>query len=193
MAASLYHTWLCARPVLVFPPVIGAMLIRARPSTAPVAAVVLLLAGLFVWTFIEWAVHWSMHVPTRSPGFRRLQRMHLHHHQSAGDPASAVTPLCVSVPVAGLLFLIALAVLRDLDAACVFHAGLLTGYVLYEAIHVAVHAGWRRGGLRALDAYHERHHAGSWRRTLGVTSPLWDWIFRTIPANRDGTTSEPRP
>jgi len=34
---------------------------------------------------------------------------------------------------------------------------------------------------RYLGRYHQRHHDDDWTRTFGVTSPLWDWVFGTLP------------
>ncbi len=92
-----------------------------------------------------------------------------------------------SLPMAAILFLLALAAFRSLDATLGFHAGLLSGYILYEFLHLGAHAHWRVPGLRYMHRQHLMHHFGDSQRTFGVTSPLWDWVFGTLPPKRDHT------
>ncbi|MCK6457046.1 MAG: sterol desaturase family protein, partial [Phycisphaerae bacterium] len=78
-----------------------------------------------------------------------------------------------------------------LSIALAAHAGLLLGYVAYEFVHLSSHAGRRWGPLRALDRYHMRHHFENANRTFGVTTPLWDWVFGTLPRQRSRAASAP--
>lgn len=182
-SASLYHGWLCTEPLVIFPPVIVYMLawVERSRGLGMAPAAVLYAGGLFAWTLLEWGVHRAMHVRTRSRAFSRIQEPHLRHHREPNNLVSSVIMLRAGIPLAALLFGVTLVVFRDLRDAVVFHAGLMTGYVLYEFIHLHCHAGWHVPGLRALARYHRSHHYGRWDRAFGVTSPLWDLIFRTTP------------
>lgn len=190
---------LVLRPFLVYPPLVLAMLgwVAATGAVSLSRAVVLLASGAGAWTLLEWALHRLMHVRTRSPTLARLQyRAHLRHHDLPDDLPHAVVSLSTGLPLAGLLFAGAYAVWGTWGEAFVFHAGLLTGYLIYEGVHLAGHARRCPWPMRVLVRYHARHHFQDDRRTFGVTSPLWDWVFGTLPRRSDkrprGALSESR-
>jgi sterol desaturase/sphingolipid hydroxylase (fatty acid hydroxylase superfamily) len=59
-------------------------------------------------------------------------------------------------------------------------AGVIVGYLSYEVIHYAIHrVPWARRLLRPLASHHLHHHYADPSRCFGVSSPLWDWVFRT--------------
>jgi len=62
-------------------------------------------------------------------------------------------------------------------------AGFITGYVCYDMLHYGTqHWPMRNGLLRALKRYHLQHHYHMPDVRFGVTSPLWDLMFRTYPS-----------
>ncbi len=63
-----------------------------------------------------------------------------------------------------------------------FFAGLVTGYVGYDMLHYAMHHFRLRPPVLAyLRKRHMQHHAVSWDKRFGVSSPLWDRVFGTEP------------
>ena len=64
-------------------------------------------------------------------------------------------------------------------------AGMILGYLSYELVHYAIHRSkWFRVYLRPLVRHHLYHHHKDDGRCYGVTTPLWDWIFGTMPPQR---------
>jgi sterol desaturase/sphingolipid hydroxylase (fatty acid hydroxylase superfamily) len=61
-----------------------------------------------------------------------------------------------------------------------FLAGLMLMLVIYDIAHFSTHympaSNWL---LQALKKQHMLHHFSNDRRRFGVTSPLWDYVFRT--------------
>jgi len=61
-----------------------------------------------------------------------------------------------------------------------FVAGLLGFYVTYEVLHYRSHTRPPRGRYgRWLRKHHFYHHFGNPKHNHGVTSPIWDIVFRT--------------
>jgi sterol desaturase/sphingolipid hydroxylase (fatty acid hydroxylase superfamily) len=94
-------------------------------------------------------------------------------------------PFAVSVPLAlvfyGLSRLIA-GLLGHLVWGASFFAGLVTGYVCYDMLHYAMHHFRLTSPVLAfLRRHHMQHHAVSWDKRFGVSSPLWDHVFGTEP------------
>jgi len=65
-----------------------------------------------------------------------------------------------------------------------FIAFFLIGYLCYDYIHYATHHfSMRPKLLHSLKVYHLQHHYGAEGVRYGVSSPLWDRVFGTWPAN----------
>ena len=178
---------LTARPFLVFIPTMGVVLAvivyRGRVAFAP--GLLLAATALLVWTLVEWAMHRAMHWRTCSKLLCRFQQhAHLRHHRAPHDRPHSVLRLSGSIPLSGLFFAAALIGFRDLDRAMLFHTGLLVGYLWYESVHLLSHSHRCLSGLWAPCRYHLRHHFENPTRIYGVTSPLWDWIFGTLPVEK---------
>ncbi len=173
---------MCTRPFWVYPPAVLLLLGWAAPQAPVGVAVGLYALGLAAWTLLEWWLHRLMHVPARWERFRRFQEQaHLRHHREPDNLPGSIICLSGSIPLAFLLFGICLAAMRAVVPAVLLFAGLTSGYILYEFIHLATHARWRIPGLAQLQRYHALHHSRQWNRTFGVTCPLWDYVFGTAP------------
>ena len=66
-----------------------------------------------------------------------------------------------------------------------FFAGFVVGYLFYDGTHYSVHhfVPTTRWG-KFLRRHHMTHHYADHDGGFGVSSPLWDLVFRTMPAKR---------
>jgi sterol desaturase/sphingolipid hydroxylase (fatty acid hydroxylase superfamily) len=93
-------------------------------------------------------------------------------------------PPSVSIPLAFFFYaLFCLIVPRGLLP--VFFAAFLLGYVWYDTIHYATHHAPMKGRLgHWLKQHHLRHHYMDDERGFGVSSLLWDFVFRTLSTRK---------
>jgi sterol desaturase/sphingolipid hydroxylase (fatty acid hydroxylase superfamily) len=145
------------------------------------AFVVLPLAGVLFWTFVEYVMHSeAFHHPTQWGPLQAYQDSHLGHHANPKDPTKIVARLSVSLPLAVLIYALFALVLWSWKLAALPLAGVTFGYLSYEVVHYGIHR-WRRVRwlLRPLVKHHLYHHYKDPTRCFGVTTTLWDWVFRT--------------
>jgi sterol desaturase/sphingolipid hydroxylase (fatty acid hydroxylase superfamily) len=171
-----------ASPYILYVPAIAGCLWLAARTLAMPAILGLALAGWLVWTLVEYWLHRGFfHMRADSPARRVTSYIvHRHHHAAPQD-----TDRLVATPLYSLgLFLLLLAPysLAGADARWALMAGSMLGYLGYEAAHWRVHhvRPGRSGRMtRALRRHHLRHHFGDDAHNFGISSPLWDLVFRT--------------
>lgn len=132
------------------------------------------LLGRGLWTLVEYVVHRYGH---SHAGL--VQRGHYKHHAFAHVIFTG--PVWIPVLVAVVLVLVA-----ALGPACGLgiSAGLFCGFVTYEAVHWRIHFSDRLGEReQRLRRHHFAHHCSSGHFAIGVTTDLWDRVFRTMPTS----------
>jgi dihydroceramide fatty acyl 2-hydroxylase len=150
-------------------------------------------AGLCLWTLVEYILHrWILHFDTKEGWrYQLAKQWHLDHHEHPDDPHRLLIDLRASLPLY-VLFLASFYLLTDIWHAGLLVSGLTIGYLIYEGIHVMAHQQSPQSRLgRALKRYHLIHHFAEPDRAFGVTTPLWDVIFRTRPKRRAPVASVP--
>jgi sterol desaturase/sphingolipid hydroxylase (fatty acid hydroxylase superfamily) len=183
-------------PVGVYVPIMVAGVIwnLLGPGPSPWCWIGLPAAGLLLWSFLEYVLHsQAFHRVTTVPVLQSLQQTHLDHHNEPKDTKQLVVRLARSLPVTAVLFAAAWAVLRSGPLAALLMVGVVSGYLAYEVLHYWIHLrGRRRWLLAPLVKHHLYHHYKDPSRCFGVTSPLWDWVFRTgRPASQPVAVPEP--
>jgi sterol desaturase/sphingolipid hydroxylase (fatty acid hydroxylase superfamily) len=138
-------------------------------------------AGFLTWTFVEYVLHrWFFHTRPRTPGQIRAHFLaHGIHHLDPRDATRLVFPPLAGAGIALVLYAL-FEVLLPTGLACAFLSGLLAGYLAYDMSHYASHhMRPREPWLRYLSRYHQAHHHRDPDALFGVSSPLWDLVFRT--------------
>jgi dihydroceramide fatty acyl 2-hydroxylase len=172
-----------AVPLVLFLPIIAVLLVSGAGRLGTLAALGLGLAGFVTWTLTEYWLHRVVFhfEPEDGVGARMHWFIHGVHHQHPNDPLRLVMPPGASIPLA-LLFLGFFWLILGYDAALAFGGGFLAGYLVYDMTHFYVHHRTPRSAIgRALREAHMRHHFQDHERSFGVSSPLWDHVFRTAP------------
>ncbi len=176
-----------AVPAIVFLPVVVAMEWLGADRGLGLGALLLLtLGGVAIWTLTEYwlhrlVFHWE---PDNDFGHRMHFIIHGVHHDHPNDKLRLVMPPAVSIPLAAL-FYGAFFLLFGTPASFPLFAGFIGGYLIYDYTHYYVHHFVPKSDLaKQLREQHMRHHFQDHRYGFGVSSPLWDAVFRTIPRRR---------
>lgn len=144
---------------------------------------ILFFSGMFTWTFMEYAIHrFVYHTETNNEAFIKLQfTMHTIHHQHPKDSDRLAMPPLPGLILAAFFFSVFYLIMGKYAVA--FFPGFLAGYLLYITLHYYQHLikspkykPWQR-----LWTHHKGHHYSNPYRAFGVTTRLWDWVFRTMP------------
>ena len=154
----------------------------------------LYLVGLTIWTLMEYWLHRKLfHYKASSRfGKRLMWILHGVHHDWPNDRMRLVFPPTLSLPVAGVVFVL-LTLTVGHDHRWAIFAGVGTGYVAYDMIHYWTHHFASRSRIgKFLRKYHLAHHFKDPNTGFGVSSPLWDYVFGTAPRRRSAQPQQPQ-
>lgn len=171
--------------------------INERPEGASwLYAPVGFIAGMFLWTFVEYIVHrFVFHFRPRTPWQERVSFLfHGVHHAQPMSKTRLVMPPVVSISGAVLfyaLFYLVFDVLLNAPHWCAaIFSGFAAGYLAYDMLHYSTHhfkIKWKV--WQSLRRHHLRHHAQTPDMRFGVSSPLWDYVFGTMPKDEKSASS----
>jgi len=154
-----------------------------RAGLPPATVAVRFALGALTWSLVEYLMHrFAFHfVPRTSVGVAMAYLSHGVHHAFPRDPHRLVMPLVVSLPIMTAICLVGFG-LVGLPISPIL-AGFTVGYLAYDLIHHHLHhyEGDRHAGrvITWLRRYHFQHHFAAPDRQFGVSTPLWDFVFRT--------------
>lgn len=179
--------------VVIWMPVVVFFLVRAywvRPAFISAWYILLgYVLGLFIWTLAEYLLHrFIFHFKARNPWQERVIFLfHGVHHAQPQCKTRLVMPPVVSIPLAlvlyGLFYLVIGMLMQNVHWVAPIFAGMITGYIIYDLTHYATHHfPMRSKVLKFLKRYHMQHHYKTPNMRFGVSSPLWDIVFKTKPA-----------
>ncbi len=147
-----------------------------------VSIVTIFVIGLLIFTLVEYLVHrYLFHMITDTDFKEKLQYYaHGVHHDFPRDKTRLAMPPLLSITIVAVLFVVFQLLMGNIVFA--FLPGFITGYAAYLCVHYVVHAYQPpKNFLRVLWINHGIHHYKDPERAFGVSSPLWDYIFRTLP------------
>lgn len=153
--------------------ILGTLAISAAPRDWPALRLALLI-GLGTWTLLEYLVHrWIFH---HAPWFRQ---QHAAHHDV--PKALIGTPTWLSLVTVVALVMLPSAMVAGMAIGSSFTAGLVLGYLWYGVVHYGAHH-WHtqpRGYFARIKRRHAIRHQIEVQGNFGVTTSLWDHVFRT--------------
>jgi dihydroceramide fatty acyl 2-hydroxylase len=139
--------------------------------------------GVLVWTFAEYILHrFVFHYhPTTEWGKRINFVTHGVHHDYPNDSMRLVMPPSLSIPLSLPFIAMFYFSLGGFTAeAFTAFSGMVVGYLTYDMMHYALHhSKWDNQYFNSLKHNHMYHHFKEPDAGFGVSSILWDIVFRT--------------
>src|SRR3954451_16811957 len=180
-----------ATPVVLFGPIIAALVVIGAGRMSAAATVGAVLGGYVVWTLTEYWLHRvGFHFEPDPPIGRRLHFIiHGVHHDHPNDPKRLVMPPGASIPLA-LLFTGLFMLVVGSPTWMPFEAGFLAGYLVYDSLHYYLHHHRPKSRMgKRLRQLHMRHHFQDDTTGYGVSAPWWDHVFGTATKPRHRPTT----
>ncbi|XP_043866666.1 fatty acid 2-hydroxylase isoform X2 [Drosophila mojavensis] len=144
-----------------------------------------LVFGVIFWTLLEYSLHrWVFHVRLTSNSGPWLCTFHflIHglHHKVPFDSMRLVFPPLPGVIIAVVIYTPLSIILQNYHPRLVL-SGALLGYLCYDMIHYYLHYGNPSAGhhLYRMKRYHYQHHFSHQDLGYGISSPIWDFVFKT--------------
>jgi sterol desaturase/sphingolipid hydroxylase (fatty acid hydroxylase superfamily) len=170
-------------PVLIFTPVVIFLIWEAYKvfHLNLVSISGLFVGGALFWTIFEYTLHrYVFHFEPEEGFFKKVHFLfHGIHHAYPRDSRRLVMPPSVSIPLSAAIYFLCTLIFptRTLPG---FFAGFLFGYLCYDMIHFGIHnLNFKNKAWMAIRNHHYRHHYNDKTRGFGVSSPLWDLIFKS--------------
>lgn len=137
--------------------------------------------GMLAWSLMEYVLHrFVFHFISESPRVKMvIYKLHGIHHEYPRDRERLFMPPVPSLLLACLFFCLQYILLGN--DVWSFFPGFLFGYLMYGSMHYAIHAFAPPRFLKALWRNHHLHHYKFPEKGFGVSSVLWDHVFRTLP------------
>lgn len=170
-------------PVCLLSFIYGGVVL-ARVTTRPWSWLLLcgvFMVGIVIWSLFEYLLHrYFFHFKPKSERIRRLHYyVHEVHHDHPQDRYRLLAPPLMSVSLAVLFFLVFYLLLGPVWVWG-FFSGFVAGYLWYDYTHYYVHFALPKCSIgQRLRIRHLQHHYAWTNRWYGVSSPLWDYVFKT--------------
>ena len=142
----------------------------------------LFVAGLLAFTLIEYIMHrFLFHLQPKTDKQEKFAyTVHGVHHDYPKDKDRLAMPPPLSIVISALFFGLYWLIMGNLVYG--FLPGFLMGYASYLWVHYMVHAFKPpKNFFKVLWVHHGIHHYKDQHNAFGVSSPLWDVVFGTMP------------
>lgn len=144
-----------------------------------------LLLGLLIFTFIEYIFHRAIYHSGKDYLDEKNWQYKIHgvHHLHPKEKDLLAMPVPLAIFISSVLFILFSILFKNL--VYFIFPGFLLGYSLYLFIHYKIHTSRPpKNVFKYLWKHHHIHHHLHDNKAFGLSSPLWDIIFGTMPPKR---------
>lgn len=173
----------------IYIPVCATMIYHSTnlPGFSPGLITGLYFTAMLSWTLFEYMAHrYLFHYQTDSlQGKRLVYIFHGNHHEFPRDKERLFMPPVPSILIGSIIFGIFSGIsyflTGTINYSFIFFPGFISGYLIYVSMHYAIHTYAPPRMLKGLWRNHHMHHYRYHDKGFGVSSPLWDILFKTVP------------
>lgn len=144
--------------------------------------IIFFAGGVLFWSFFEYIAHrYIFHMDTATKIREKIQyTFHGVHHEYPRDTDRVVMPPVPSFLI-GVSIVVIIRLVFGINGFAIA-AGFLSGYASYALIHYSIHTRIPpKNFLGKMWMHHSYHHYKNDEQAYGVSTPIWDYIFRTMP------------
>ncbi len=145
-----------------------------------------LVLGILFFTLIEYVAHRFLYHSGKDYKDEANWQYTVHgiHHDHPRDEGLLAMPIILAMILAAIFFLLFYFIMAEYTYF--FWPGFFLGYAVYLYIHYIVHAQKPPKNIfRYLWRHHAIHHYLYENKAYGVSSPIWDIIFGTMPPKKN--------
>lgn len=170
-------------PLIIYIPVVIYFCCKALylPEASVITFAGYFLMGVSIWTIFEYFMHrYIFHYEPSSGWGRRIHFIfHGVHHDYPKDAKRLVMPPSASIPLA-VVFYFLFSMVMPKSQLYSFFPGFVTGYLIYDMMHYAMHHyNFKSSLMKRVKQHHMLHHYSDPSKGYGVSSSLWDKIFHS--------------
>ncbi len=180
-------------PLYIFIPVILYMVYKSVEIGISFPIFIgIIVSGLFIWTLTEYLLHrFLFHYHPKNEKIKRFfWTFHGVHHDYPQDSRRLVMPPSISIPISFLFYLLFKLIVGPY-LIYPFYIGFIGGYLFYDITHYAIHHFNFKGNIwKKLKDHHSLHHYKYDDLGFGVSSPFWDYFFRTTYPEKQNNKGE---
>ncbi|MGM0588050.1 MAG: sterol desaturase family protein [Bacteroidota bacterium] len=145
------------------------------------------IGAMFFWTLFEYFAHrYIFHLdeyfPNSDAAATIAYTLHGIHHEYPRDKERIIMPPVPGMLILALLTVVSYAVIGTYSL--IFMPGFITGYLLYTRIHYLTHTPPIPDYLKSHYKHHSLHHYKYPEKAFGISTTLWDRVFRTMPPEK---------
>ena len=173
--------------------IVYGLYVGSTGTLGPALGLGLFALGVIAFSLLEYLLHrFPFHWPAgkNRSGKVRLFVMHGYHHLYPNDKWRLVAPPIMSWPIAIVVFAAYWLLLGE-ELTWILFGGTALGYLFYDWTHYYTHhvRSPKTSLGKLLRRAHAVHHYKLFHLNMGISSPLWDFVFRTF-AWSDATVKE---
>lgn len=175
---SIWQTRYICLPFII----IVSTYLLSHGSLSHLVRVAWFVLGVAMWTLLEYVLHrWVLHYRAKTAlGRAVVDRLHEKHHVDPKDQSQVCVPFSLLLPLWLVMYGIIVLFGGGLYASLIFISGVALMMILYDITHFSTHyMQATHPYLQFVKKYHMTHHFVDAGKRFGVTSPIWDWVFRT--------------
>jgi sterol desaturase/sphingolipid hydroxylase (fatty acid hydroxylase superfamily) len=153
-------------------------------------SLLIFMGGILAFTLVEYGMHrFVYHSGDNYKDEKNWQyKIHGVHHELPHEKDLLALPIPLAIVIASIFYMLFTLILQE--QVYFFFPGFFAGYATYLYIHYSIHSRKPPQNIfKHLWKHHLTHHYSHDDKAFGVSSPLWDIIFDTMPRKASATRS----